>query len=114
MERDCGVESTLMYGTAVKFSSEQAAKDFAVKECAKKGAKDCAVATTIANNLFVALATSPAEKAFSIGPSGATTFASSNATFRCQHAGGRSCEIAIAFCADDVDRSVVQHGGVFF
>jgi hypothetical protein len=107
-------KSTLMYGTAVKFSSEQAAKDFAVKECAKKGAKDCAVATTIANNLRVALATSPAEKAFSIGLSGATTFASSNATFRCQHAGGRSCKIAIAFCADDVDRSVAQHGGVFF
>src|SRR5665213_2442826 len=33
--------STLVYGAAWKFPSEQAAKDWALKDCAKKGPRDC-------------------------------------------------------------------------
>jgi len=52
-----------------------------------------------ANNLCAALALSVPDKAASIGLSGIMTFASSIATLRCQQAGGKSCVVAISFCA---------------
>jgi hypothetical protein len=98
--------TTLLYGTAWKFPSEQAAKNWALKDCAKKGPRDCHVTVTVAD-VCVALAISKAEKVAVIGgPTGANNFASGNATLRCQRAGGRSCQIAIAFCADGIDHEV--------
>jgi hypothetical protein len=106
--------STMAYGTAEKFSTQQAANDFAVKDCAKKGAKDCSLFQAFANNLCAALALSVPDKAASIGLSGIMTFASSIATLRCQQAGGKSCVVAISFCADGVTRvSDPNSSGVF-
>jgi hypothetical protein len=102
--------STMIYGTAWKFSSEQAAKDWALKDCAKKGPRDCHVAVSVAD-VCVALAISKSEKvAVTGGPTGANNFASGNAVLRCQRAGGHSCEIAIAFCADGIDHQVKSSG----
>jgi hypothetical protein len=98
--------TTLVYGTAWKFQSEQAAKNWALKDCAKKGPRDCRVAVSVAD-VCVALAISKSERVAVIGgPTGANNFASSNATLHCQRAGGRSCQIAIAFCADGIDHEV--------
>jgi hypothetical protein len=98
--------STLIYGTAWKFSSEQAAKDWALKDCAKKGPRDCHVAVSVAD-VCVALAISKAEKVVVTGgPTGANNFASGNALLHCQRAGGHSCEVPIAFCADGINHQV--------
>ena len=100
--------TTLLYGTAWKFSSEQDARNWALKDCAKKGPRDCHVAVTVAD-VCVALALSKAEKVWVVGgPTGANNFASGNATLRCQRAGGHSCRIAIAFCADGIDHEVKE------
>jgi hypothetical protein len=39
-------------------------------------------------------------------PTGATNFASGNATLQCQRAGGHSCQIAVSFCADGINHVV--------
>jgi hypothetical protein len=107
--------STAGWGVSWKFSTQQAAKDYAMGECAKSGAKDCAVNTLIADNLCTALAISVPEKVFGIGLSGVIDFATPTATFRCQKAGGRSCKIVSTFCADGVTRVMPKPtGGVFF
>jgi hypothetical protein len=97
---------TLLYGTAEKFSSEQAAKNFALKDCAGKGAHDCKLAVTVAD-ICVAIAISRPEKVAVVSsPTGATNFASGNATLQCQRAGGHSCKIAVSFCADGINHVV--------
>jgi hypothetical protein len=98
--------ATLLYGTAEKFSSEQAAKNFALKDCARKGAHDCKLAVTVAD-ICVAIAISRQEKVAVVSsPTGATNFASGNATLQCQRAGGHSCQIAVSFCADGINHVV--------
>jgi hypothetical protein len=107
--------STAGWGVSWKFSTQQAAKDYAMGGCAKSGAKDCAVNTLIADNLCTALAISLPEKVFGIGLSGVTDLASDTATYRCKAAGGKSCKIARSFCADGVTRVMPKPtGGVFF
>jgi hypothetical protein len=97
-------KSTLIFATAWRFDTEQAAKDFALRDCAKKGAKDCTLAVSVAD-YCVAVAISPAEKVIQIGgPIPSNSLAGDNAVLHCQRAGGRSCKVAIAFCADGVDR----------
>ena len=108
-------KSTGGWGVSWKFSTQQAAKDYAMGQCAKSGAKDCAVNTLIANNLCTSLAISQPEKVFGIGLSGVTDFATTVATYNCQHTGGRSCKIVSTFCADGVTRVMPKpSGGVFF
>jgi hypothetical protein len=98
--------ATLVYGTAWKFPTEQAAKSWALKDCSGKGARDCKVAVTVAD-ICVALAISKPEKVAAVSsPTGATNFASGNATLHCQRAGGGSCKIAISFCADGINHQV--------
>ena len=107
--------TTAGWGVSWKFSTQQAAKDYAMGQCAKSGAKDCTVNTLIADNLCTALAISQPEKVFGIGLSGVTDTASDTATYRCKAAGGRSCKIASTFCADGVTRVMPKPtGGVFF
>ena len=108
-------KSTGGWGVSWKLSTPQAAKDYAMGQCAKSGAKDCAVNTMLADDLCTALAVSQPEKVFGIGLSGVIDFATPTATYRCQKAGGRSCKIASTFCADGVTRVMPKPtGGVLF
>ena len=95
--------STLLEGHSWNSKSEQDASKRALKECqAASKAGDCTVVVKVAD-LCVSLAISKPEKVYAVGgPTGAITNANSNAMLRCERAGGRSCEVVTAFCADGV------------
>jgi hypothetical protein len=99
--------SSLDYGTSWNFANEKDAGARAIQECQKiSGAKDCKLAVTVAD-ICVALAVSKPEKIYAVGgPTGAVNYASGNASLHCQRAGGKSCAVTTAFCADGIEHEV--------
>lgn len=94
-------ESTLAFGSAWGYQSEQDAKHRASRECslAMNAMRDCRVVGTF-SNACVALATSPNEHSW--GFSGSQTNINSavkNAMTQCKKYGGRSCDIVSKFCS---------------
>jgi hypothetical protein len=101
--------ATLLYGNSWNYRTEKDAAQRALQECQKtQSGRDCKVVITVAD-VCVALAISKPEKIYAVGgPTGAINYANGNATLHCQRAGGRSCTIATALCADGVRHNVAQ------
>ena len=94
-------DSTLAYGSAWAYQSEQDAKNRASRECslAMNAMRDCRVVGTF-RNACVALATSPKEHAWGFsGAQSSIKSAVKSAITQCQKYGGRSCTIASQFCS---------------
>lgn len=106
--------STLLAGNSWNFKSEQDAAKRALKECqTATKADDCKVVITVAD-VCVSLAISKPEKIYAVGgPTGAISYANGNATLHCQRAGGRSCAIALSFCADGIRHEVPPKSAPF-
>jgi hypothetical protein len=102
--------STLSWGASWNYQDEAAASQNALSRCRASGSSDCKLAVTVAD-VCVSLATSPAQKVFSIGgPIGAANFADGAAILKCKRAGGQACAIITSFCADGVQH--VLNGSV--
>src|SRR5580693_5917206 len=94
--------STLGWGASWNYKDEAAASQVALSKCRANGLSDCKLAVTVAD-VCVSLATSPAQKIYSIGgPIGAANFADGAAILKCKRAGGQACATVTSFCADGV------------
>jgi Domain of unknown function (DUF4189) len=104
--------STMLEGHSWNFKSENEANQRAMKECqAVAKAGDCKVVLTVAD-VCMSLAVSKPDKIYAVsGPSPGVTFSGGNSKAKCQRAGGKSCEVAISFCADGI-RHEVRDGRV--
>jgi hypothetical protein len=101
--------STLGWGASWNYKDEAAASQTALSRCRANGTSDCKLAVTVAD-VCVSLATSPAQKIFSIGgPIGAANFADDAAILKCKRAGGQACATATSFCADGVHHVLSGH-----
>jgi hypothetical protein len=111
--------STLSWGASWNYKDEAAASQNALSRCRANGPSDCKLAVTVAD-VCVSLATSPAQKVFSIGgPIGAANFAEGAAILKCKRAGGLACATVTSFCADGVKHllnghTVVSNGNPIF
>jgi hypothetical protein len=96
--------STLGWGASWNYKDEAAASQVALSKCRANGLSDCKLAVTVAD-VCVSLATSPAQKIYSIGgPIGAANFADGAAILKCKQPGGRSaakrpCACRQRYCA---------------
>jgi len=90
------------WGT-LKFGSEATARAMAIKDCnAHHHTTQCRVVVTVPD-VCAALAVSAPDNIFTIGgPIGAVNVASDSAMMKCLRAGGRSCIVKQAFCADGI------------
>jgi hypothetical protein len=80
-----------------------------LSRCRASGTSDCKLAVTVAD-VCVSLATSPAQKVYSIGgPIGAANFADDAAVLKCKRAGGQACAVITSFCADGVHHVLSGH-----
>jgi hypothetical protein len=101
--------STLGWGASWNYKDEAAASQVALSKCRANGLSDCKLAVTIAD-VCVSLATSPAQKIYSIGgPIGAANFADGAAILKCKQAGGQACATVTSFCADGVHHELNGH-----
>lgn len=101
--------STLGWGASWNYKDETAASQVALSKCRANGSSDCQLAITVAD-VCVSLATSPAQKVFSIGgPIGAANFADDAAILKCKRAGGQACATVTSFCADGVHHVLNGH-----
>jgi hypothetical protein len=71
-------------------------------------------------DLCLAVALSRPERVMTVGgPTGAVNFAENNAMLNCRRMSGRSCTIAVSFCADGVrhvlnGRTIFSNGNPIF
>jgi hypothetical protein len=101
--------STLGWGASWNYKDEAAASQVALSKCRANGLSDCKLAVTVAD-VCVSLATSPAQKIFTIGgPIGAANFADDAAILKCKRAGGQACATVTSFCADGVHHQLTGH-----
>ena len=101
--------STLGWGASWNYKDEAAASQVALSNCRANGLSDCKLAVTVAD-VCVSLATSPAQKIYSIGgPIGAANFADGAAILKCKRAGGQACATVTSFCADGVHHVLNGH-----
>jgi hypothetical protein len=101
--------STLKWGASWNYHDEAAASQNALSRCRASGSGDCKLAVTVAD-VCVSLATSPAQKVYSIGgPIGAANFADDAAVLKCKRAGGQACAVSTSFCADGVQHVLTGH-----
>jgi hypothetical protein len=100
--------SNLAWGVKWSANSERQAKAEAMATCARR-AKDCAIVKTTAD-ICLALVQSFADKVSIVMESPASNFASDKAMAKCRNAGGHSCKLLTAFCADGEKHEV--HGTI--
>jgi hypothetical protein len=101
--------STLGWGASWNYKDEAGASRVALTKCRANGTSDCKLAVTVAD-VCVSLATSPAQKVFSIGgPIGAANFADDAAILKCKRAGGQACATVTSFCADGAHHVLTGH-----
>jgi hypothetical protein len=101
--------STLGWGASWNYKDEGTASQVALSKCRANGLSDCKLAVTVAD-VCVSLATSPAQKIYSIGgPIGAANFADGAAILKCKRAGGQACATVTSFCADGVHHELNGH-----
>ena len=95
------VSPSLAWGSSWNAKTREDAEREALKYCkATAGDSPCTIKVTVAD-VCVALVMSTQEKVTTIGgPTGASNFADSAATLRCQRAGGKACRVITSFCAD--------------
>jgi hypothetical protein len=95
------VSPSLSWGSSWNAKTREDAEREALKHCrATAGDSPCTIKVTVAD-VCVSLVVSTKERVATIGgPTGASNFADSAATLRCQRAGGHACRVVSSFCAD--------------
>jgi hypothetical protein len=106
------VDTSMNYGTAWNYKSEDVAKTEALRRCkAVAQRSDCRIAVLVAD-VCISLSVSKINRLYAIGgPTGAVNYAEANSNLHCQRAGGKACVIATSFCADGIRHTVPLENG---